>query len=161
MNDNIRRYTTKDSVLFNSQLNNVLSNMYNCRIDFNNTLFNSTEQLFQYLKFSQNEKVKELMLKTCNGFESKQLANRYNHIKDDDYEEVKYNNMLLCLQLKFEQCKDFRRFIQSTGNRNLVEYQYWCKNGVPTWGTRIETEDVYMGINATGRLMMKIREDNK
>lgn len=159
----IRIYKEDDSIIFNSQNDNrVLSNMYHCNIIYDDLKFNSAEHLYQWLKFSDNKNIANAIFKSSSSFDAKKQANQFKLCVNDNFEKEKVNNMLLLLQLKYEQCKPFRNFLKKFNDKNLVEFCYWLKEGdKPYWGTTYNKDnEVYVGTNATGRLMMKIRYDN-
>lgn len=63
--------------------------------------------------------------------------------------------MLQALTLKAEQCKLFKEKLLESGDTPLVEFAPW---GDTIWGT-VKQGNEYVGVNATGRLMMKVREN--
>lgn len=158
----VREYINNNNIIvFNSQQNSVLSNMYYCDIIYNNITFHSTEQLFQWLKFSQTPHIQQQILDCGNSKQCKKIANDNERYVDNDYLNKRNKNMLLCLSLKFEQCDDFRQFIIQSEHKKLVEYSFWLKpNDKAYWGTVYNhNKDCYVGVNACGRLMMQVRDN--
>lgn len=158
----VREYQNNDNIIvFNSQQNSVLSNMHYCNITYNNITFHSTEQLFQWLKFTQSPHIQQLILKCKNSKLCKKIANENERNVDNDYLNKRNNNMLLCLSLKFEQCNEFRQLIIQSEHKILVEYSFWLNsNDKAYWGTVYDlNKDCYVGVNACGRLMMQVRNN--
>ena len=154
-------YDNHNIIVFNSQQNSVLSNMYYCNIIYNNITFHSTEQLFQWFKFTQSPNIQLQILKCSNSKQCKKIANENEIYVDSDYLNKRNNNMKLCLTLKFEQCQEFREFLIKSENKKLVEYCYWLKEeDKPYWGTVYNlNKHSYVGVNACGRIMMQVRQE--
>lgn len=69
-----------------------------------------------------------------------------------DWENVKLKAMLWLLRKKFSQ-PYFKKMLLSTGNRELVEGNYW---GDTFWGVDVKTGK---GENWLGKLLMKVRDE--
>ena len=85
--EDIRYYMKDSSILFNSKGDNyVLSNMYPWHLVYNGIEFQSVEQLFHWMLFSNNDDMKKKILKCkgiCNGFQVKKVCSE-NADKIDD-----------------------------------------------------------------------------
>lgn len=163
--NNIREYKEDDNtIIFNSQSDNkIFSNMFPCQLEYNGNKYNSSEHLFQSLKFTDNENIFKLMLTCKNSFEAKKEATKYKQYINKDYITDMNNNMLIALQAKYNQFPAFKKALNYTKDKDLVEYCYWMKEGAAPsyWGTSYNADkQVYEGYNATGRLLMKVRRDN-
>ena len=67
--EDIRYYMKDSSILFNSKGDNfILSNMYPCHLVYDGTEFQSVEQLFHWMLFSNNDDMKKKILNTWGGF---------------------------------------------------------------------------------------------
>ena len=165
----IRSYKVGQCIVFNSKCvseEKVLSNMYNdCRIEYEGKVFNSSEQLFSYL-MCEDEELKERILKLDNGFDIKKIMNEYKKrfkVDSKEYDLKGKGVIYLCLRLKCMYCARFRRFLMNSGDIPLVEYCYWLdktKVDDEVFGTRLDVDKgEYIGYNACGRWMMKVREE--
>ena len=162
-NKNFRIYNASSSLAFNSHNENfVLSNMYPCRLVYNDKVFQSAEQLFHWLLFTENKDIQNKILKcsgVCNAYKVKKLCEENKHLIDKDYKEKKYKCLLEALQVKYNQCKEFSTILKNNMDKELVEFAYW---GDTEWGcTQDKVTHNYVGKNACGRLMMKVREMNR
>ena len=157
---NSRIYKKDNSMLFNSKLDNfVMSNMYPCRLVYEGREFQSVEQMFHYMIFSENDMVKGEIMKCkgiCNGFEVKKLCDKYSDLIDKDYDSKKYKCLFKCLEIKYLQCSEFRKLIDESGGKDLVEYAPWDNEYGAVWDKNLKA---YVGKNACGRCMMKVREN--
>ena len=70
--NNLRKYKKDDCILFNSKLDSyVMSNMYPCRLVYDGKKFQSVEQMFHWMLFSENAERRDEIMKCkgmCNGF---------------------------------------------------------------------------------------------
>lgn len=87
-------------------------------------------------------------------FEKPAIAKNYGEMVDiqEDWEDIKLNIMKNLLDQKFTY-PDLRRMLLSTGDKHLVEGNYW---GDIYWGV---CKDV--GENHLGLLLMEVREEIK
>lgn len=158
--NNIRVYKKEDSVLFNSKLDNfVMSNMYPCHLVYEGKEFQSVEQLFHWMIFSESAEVRDEIMKCkgiCNGFQVKKLCEAKSNKIDKDYDSKKYKSLFKCLEIKYLQCAEFRKAIDESGDKNLVEYAPWDNEYGAVWDNGLQA---YVGKNACGRYMMKVREN--
>lgn len=74
-----------------------------------------------------------------------------------------FNLMLFCLAVKYKQCEEFRTLIDSTEDKELVEYSTWWDSFWGACDTVSElnnnwSEGDIKGINLTGRAMMTMRQ---
>ena len=61
--------------------------------------------------------------------------------------------------LKYKQCEEFRRQLDSTSGKYIVEDQTsFRKKYADTWGVKREGE-FYVGLNLLGRLLMELRDN--
>ena len=63
--------------------------------------------------------------------------------------------MRKCLEIKYEQCDEFRKVIDSSWGKDLVEDAPWDSEFGAMWH---KEHNAYVGKNACGRLMMAVRE---
>lgn len=159
--NDIRCYSKEDSILFNSKGENfVLSNMYPCKLIYEGRTFHSVEQLYHWMLYSNNEKLRDKIIKfkgICNGFDVKKFCKDYIKERDGDFDSKKYRCLRKCLELKYLQCYEFRKAIDESGSKNLVEYAPWDSEYGTTW---LKEYNAYVGKNACGRIMMEVRKQH-
>ncbi len=157
--ENERSYKTDNSIAFNSYNENfILSNMYPCTIIYNNKLFYGVDHLYHYLRFDGHQAIQEAIMKKSKGlnanFIAKKIAEENNSILGKD-KDTKL--LYKCMKLKAEQCRQFKEALLNTGNKDLVEFAWW---GDKYFGCTFNKQtNQFEGINATGRLMMQLREE--
>ncbi len=87
--------------------------------------------------------------------EAKEISRKYNQYTRQDWEEVKFDIMSWCLQIKLLQNYDkFSTLLLSTNLKPIVEYS--TKDDV--WGAIPTDSNTLKGKNALGRLLMQMRE---
>lgn len=150
----IRRYKMDKVICFSSRMKGtdgfVLSNMYACKLEWNGMKFNSLEQLYSYFMFDGKPDVQDDIMECKNSFEVKRVCKKYVDGKDN------FKVLEWCMRLKYKQCSEFRRILEKSGDKPLVEYAEW---GDVIYGCCKYGEDNLIGMNACGRIMMKVRND--
>lgn len=111
--------------------------------------FSSSEALYQCLKFK--DVAVRNNISRLPAFQCKQAALKLT--VRPDWETVKLPAMRLALYVKFNQCRDLKELLLSTGDAPIVEISYkdefW---GAAPVGNRFE------GCNVLGRLLMERRQ---
>lgn len=137
-----------------------MGNMSRYKIFWEEKMWESTEALFQALRFPEDSPIREEIRLAKNGFEAKQVA-KANRTKmsviptsDDDLD-----NMRLCIRLKMEQHKDLRAILIGSGN--IPIYEDVTKRGEANsnliWGAIREEDGTWRGENIMGVLWMELR----
>jgi ribA/ribD-fused uncharacterized protein len=118
------------------------------------TLKNS-EQLFQLMKFIDEEPVK----KVYNAGNPKYTAKHWEKThRRSDWGRIIVDVMKFCLTLKYEQNDSFKDKLLKTKGFFIVEDQTsFPKKTADTWGTKL-VGDEYVGPNLLGRLLMELRD---
>ena len=164
----MKKYDKHEVVLFNSHAKGeekVLSNFYPCTIVLDDIKFGSSEQLFQYLIYTGNEKVQEKILKSSTPQKAKQLGKYYESacpISEEEQIEI----MRFCLRLKYEQCPEFGAYLGKHIGDTFVEYAPW---GDTFWGMDdVDKAFRYVwnygevcGRNVTGTIVQEICDAQK
>lgn len=158
-------YEKKDVILFNSYAKGeveCLSNLHVCRLVYEGLEFNSSEQLFFWLRLSSSPKHQEMLMKCNTPQQVKTRGSGYlKTIKYQSRPEDDIPLLRLALQVKFNQCYEFRNFITRHSNSRFVEYAWW---GDDTWGA-VDIDatlkyDWYKGVvrgrNICGRLITEL-----
>ncbi len=120
-----------------------LSNFHLCKIEYEDLVYNSTENAYQAAKFPQEMREQ---FTNCSPAEAKRLNRLYNPRKDWDLVKVKIMDELLVQ--KFSRDPE-RQMLLDTGDRYLEETNTW---GDTFWGVCKGK-----GHNTLGMLLMEIR----
>ncbi len=160
---NIREYE-KDKVLcFSSRIQTkeaqILSNMYPCSLSIGWYRFNSVEQAFHYFSFTEDPDVQDYILACRNAYEVKQKCKGLQ--KDKNFLQKRFGLLEYCLQLKYDQCKEFRDILNQSGDIPLVEWAEWGDVEYGCCKCYDADQEWLIGQNACGRMMMKVRADNR
>ncbi len=116
----------------------------------------SVEALYQACKYPLFPQIQGRILRQRNAMLAKQVSRQYTAYVRQDWDKVKYDVMYWCLQIKLLQNKrTFAAILKETGVRAIVEYS--SKDEI--WGARSIGHGLLEGINAQGRLLMKLREN--
>ena len=133
----------------------ILSNFAHTPIEYQGVTYKSSEQLFQMMKFTDNT-VREAVFNAPN---PKMTAKHYEKDCRPDWGMMIADAMKLCLLLKYQQCDEFRRILESTSGKFIVEDQTtFRKKHADTWGVKREGE-FFVGPNLLGRLLMELRDN--
>ena len=170
-----REYKIDECVYFNSKFGEkVLSNMFPCKLVYEGVVYNSAEQMFYALLYQELQKMN---MECNNAFEVKEMYKTYvmekkaSKLYGETNEDVKrrdkeclmfhYRIIHKCHQVKFQQFKPFRDIIINSGDKDIVEWCYWIHDGsIDGFGTyKDEEKGLFIGGNACGRSMMKVREE--
>ena len=132
--------------------------------------FKSSEHLFQTMKFKDADIVKKVYIGTTfKGFERqgpKFAAKSYETqgFRREDWGSMIVDVMKYCLQVKYDQCEEFRDQLERSKGYFIVEDQSTRKKGknatADTWGALLRNGS-YIGPNLLGRLLMELRDNGK
>lgn len=130
-----------------------LSNFYETPISYEGLTFQSSETAFQAAKtLDANEREKFVSL---NPSKAKQMGRRIS--LRPDWEEVKDEEMLKILRIKFAKGSDLDKKLINTGNEELIEGNTWHDN---YWGDcSCERCKYKKGLNTLGKLLMQVRNE--
>lgn len=131
-----------------------LSNMQLVDIPLKGKIYPSVEHAYMSEK-SHDSSWKELCSKKEITGKQIKVFSRTIELRSD-WEDVKLLVMEHCLREKFKQ-EPFKTGLIKTGNQNIQEGNYW--NDI-FWGVDLK-KDPNVGENNLGRLIMKIRDENK
>lgn len=127
-----------------------LSNFYMCNVEFEGLLYKSSEHAFQAAK-STDPDVRKLVASKETPKQAKRsgrglkLRDDWDYIKDAVMEEI--------VRDKFNRNEDLKHLLIETGDRLLVEGNYWSDC---YWGVDLKTKK---GKNKLGQILMKIRKE--
>ena len=160
-----QEYPVSKSVFFHKKIDNhwILSNMAMTPLIVEGIPFDSSEHLFQVMKFVTQESV----LAVYNSNSPKMTAKHYQMIgghRREDWGARIIDVMKFCLQQKYDQCLEFREELERTKGNYIVELQDRKTDTVSSrpngWGVKTKGE-LYIGPNIMGRLLMELRDNGK
>jgi ribA/ribD-fused uncharacterized protein len=136
----------------------LFSNFAQTPIVLHEVTFRSAEQLFQLMKFKDEEPVRAVFQARNPKMTAKKWEKKY---RRSDWGSMIVDAMKFCIQLKYEQHETFRKLLEESKDKYIVEDQTSFPKKTPdTWGTKLR-EDQYTGPNLLGRLLMELREYKK
>ncbi len=114
----------------------------------------TSEALYQALKFPHREDVQALVLRETAPMAAKRCAVAHAELVRPDWIEVRVRVMMWCLRAKLAcNWETFGSVLQATGDRTIVE---WARHD-PYWGAVPDMSGRLVGVNALGRLLMALR----
>jgi ribA/ribD-fused uncharacterized protein len=114
----------------------------------------TSEALYQALKFPHREDVQALVLQETAPMAAKRCAVAHAELVRPDWVEVRVRVMMWCLRAKLAcNWETFGSVLQATGDRTIVE---WARHD-PYWGAVPDRSGRLVGSNALGRLLMALR----
>lgn len=124
-------------------------------IQLNGLNFRSTEQLFQVMKFTHADALKAVYQANNPKMTAKHWEKEF---RRSDWGNILVDALKCCLQLKYDQCPEFRELLERSRGKWIVEDQTnFRKKQADTWGAKLQG-DHYIGPNLQGRLLMELRE---
>ena len=123
--------------------------------------FSCIEKLFQCLKFKDRESIEDIY--NANGQKVKMKAKKW--VKAGraraDWGEHIVNVMKYCLNLKYNQVPEFKKELENSNGKFIVEDQTsFPHKDANTWGVKLVNNE-YVGPNLMGRLLMELRDNGK
>lgn len=120
--------------------------------------FKSAEQLFQLMKFKEEEAVRAVYQARNPKMTAKKWERTH---RRPDWGSIIVDAMKFCIQQKYEQHEAFQVMLEKSEGKYIVEDQTsFPKKAPDTWGTKL-SEDHYTGPNLLGRLLMELRENKR
>lgn len=121
--------------------------------------FNTTERLYQVMKFTDPE-ARRAVFCAAN---PKMTAKHYEALGlwREEWPAMIVDAMKYCLMQKYAQSEKFRSELESTGELFIVEDQTtFPKKKADTWGVKLSADGKsYEGPNLLGRLLMELRDN--
>lgn len=160
-----QEYPISESVFFQKKTDDhwILSNMCACPLTVNGVPFKSSEHLFQTMKFATEESIQAVYRSNSPKMTAKHYQKLGGH-RREDWGAMIIDAMKYCLQLKYEQCPDFREELERTKGKYIVELQDRKSDKDASrpngWGVKTRG-DMYVGPNIMGRLLMELRDEGK
>lgn len=141
----------------------ILGNFYKTPIVVNGITFDCTERLFQMMKLKQDvaEAFHTFMSFRCDIFMKNRATKCFNEHPEwfrQDWPSMVVDAMKYCLTLKYEQSEAFRKELERSKDKYIVEDETSRKKNADTWGTVLKGDE-YVGPNLLGRLLMELRDN--
>lgn len=135
----------------------IFSNFGHTPIVIEDIIFDTSERLFQLMKFKDEEPVMAIYSKKGN---PKMTAKSWEKThRREDWGEMVIDAMKFCLAQKYEQSKEFRKELERSKGKYIVEDQTsFRKKNPDAWGVK-QQDDSYVGPNLLGRLLMELRDN--
>ncbi|HCG7260516.1 TPA: NADAR family protein [Vibrio parahaemolyticus] len=115
----------------------------------------SVEALYQACRFPHLPDVQEKILTQGSPMTAKMVGKPFREHSRDDWLAVRILVMKWCLRVKLAQNWDeFSSLLLSTQDMQIVE----ISNKDDFWGAKPVEQNLYVGVNALGRLLMELRE---
>ena len=144
----------------------IFCNFAKTPLKVNGYTFNSSEELFQLMKFKDSMVLKNIMAGiTANDKKSDQIkmtAKSYEKkYRREDWGKMVIDAMKFCLQTKYDQCEEFRiKLIESSGYNIVEDQSSFTKSNPDAWGVKLK-DGKFVGPNLLGRLLMELRDTGK
>lgn len=130
----------------------------------NGVTFESSEELFQLMKFKDKDVIRRIRAgitmggKACH--QIKMTAKSYEKAyRRPDWGRMILDAMKFCLTTKYEQCPEFRDLLQKSAGKYIVEDQTsMSKKNPDAWGVKANGNN-YVGPNLLGCLLMELRDN--
>lgn len=156
---NIRNYNAKEAIVFRKTTEPFggLSNMASgYALYINEVIIPSSEHLYQAMRYPTNPEIQFEIINQDNAMKAKMISNKYKaQYSRPDWEKIQIKVMRWALEIKLAQNWDkFSTILKETQNKSIVEYATDNK----IWGAKPINNDVLVGVNALGRLLMELRE---
>ncbi len=154
----IRTYKISDSCIFkrNKDAFGSLSNMASYPLEVNNIKIRTSEALYQLCRFPHLPEVQKKIIEQKSPMTAKMVSRGNIKKSRKDWEKIKIKVMRWCLKVKLAQhFIDFGNVLESTGHKFIVENS--SKDNY--WGAIINSDNVYVGVNVLGRLLMELRDE--
>lgn len=136
----------------------VFSNFGHTPIVVEGVTFDTSERLFQLMKYKDEEPVKAIFSANNPKMTSKHWEKTH---RREDWGKMIIDAMKFCLTKKYEQSKEFRQELERSKGKYIVEDQSsFPKKNPDAWGVK-PSEGSYVGPNLLGRLLMELRDNGK
>jgi predicted NAD-dependent protein-ADP-ribosyltransferase YbiA (DUF1768 family) len=140
----------------------ILGNMTSAKIVVDGVEFKTSEQLYQMMKFKDPEVVKKVWNgDTARGKKSgntKMTAKSYElEFRREDWGCILVDAMKFCVVEKYEQCEAFRKELERSRGKYIVEKQPKAGRRADAWNANL-VGDKWVGPNLMGRLLMELRD---
>jgi ribA/ribD-fused uncharacterized protein len=136
----------------------IFSNFGHTPLVVEGVTFDTSERLFQLMKFKDEEPVKAVY----NAINPKMTTKHWEKThRREDWGKMIIDAMKYCLTMKYEQSEEFRQELNRSKGKYIVEDQSGFRKKEPdAWGVKLQDGN-YVGPNLLGRLLMELRDTGK
>ncbi len=156
-----RTYTRQEAITFRKTAERFggLSNMAGgYLLNVNGVKILTSEALYQACRFPHLPEVQRQIIAERSPMTAKMRSKPYRDNSRPDWDIVRTKIMRWCLQVKLVQNWDkFSKLLLETGDLPIVE----DSRKDDFWGAKPEDEEILVGVNVLGRLLMQLREQVK
>ena len=144
----------------------VFSNFAHTPIIVDGVEFSSSEHLFQLMKFKDPAVIANIANGVTNNgkkcYQIKKTVKSYEKdYRRDDWGRMIIDAMKFCLMKKYEQSAEFRKKLEESKGKYIVEDQTTMPKKAPdAWGVKCDGDN-FAGPNLLGRLLMELRDNGK
>ena len=160
--DIIERYPAEHTISFASTAAEwgLLSNFAKIPMVVNGVEFACVEQLFHYIRLNNEQERAEYLKLTPNmGLKMKAKAFKKRGVERSDWREIAVDVMRFCLNHKYANSEVFRKELERSKGKYIVEDESNRKKRPDSWGAVLDTAtNEFYGKNIMGRLLMELRE---
>ena len=137
----------------------IFSNFGHTPIVVEGVTFDTSERLFQLMKFKDEEAVEGIYYKKGN---PKMTAKHWEKThRRADWGKMIIDAMKFSLCQKYEQSEAFRQALERSRGKFIVEDQTtFTKKNPDAWGVKLQGDN-FVGPNLLGRLLMELRDTGK
>ena len=160
--DNIECYPAEQTIGFTSTAAEwgIFSNFAKTPMVVNSIEFACVEQLFHYIRLNNDqERVEYLKLIPNMGLKMKAKTFKKRGVERSDWRAIAVDVMRFCLNHKYANSEAFRKELERSKGKYIVEDESNRKKRPDSWGAVLDiaTNEFY-GKNIMGRLLMELRE---
>ena len=158
----IERYPAEQTVGFTktAAVWGIFSNFAKTPMEVNGVEFACVEQLYHYIRLN-NEMERAQYLKVSPGMALKMKAKGFvqRGVERADWREIAVDVMRFCLNHKYANSEAFRKELERSKGKYIVEDESNRKRKPDSWGAVLDTAtNEFYGKNIMGRLLMELRE---
>lgn len=115
----------------------------------------SSEALYQACRFPNNPELQNLIISQTSPMTAKMVGKPHRDKTREDWDEKKILIMKWCLRVKL--CQNWDKFyavLKESEDKDIVEIS--SKDSY--WGAKLKQDNICVGVNALGRLLMELRQ---
>lgn len=160
--DIIEHYPAEQTICFTTTAAEwgLLSNFAKTPMVVNGVEFACLEQLYHYIRLNNEQERAEYLKLTPNmGLKMKAKAFKKRGVERSDWREIAVDVMRFCLNHKYANSEVFRKELERSKGKYIVEDESNRKKRPDSWGAVLDTAtNEFYGKNIMGRLLMELRE---
>ena len=163
--DVIGRYPAEQTIGFTSTATEwgLLSNFAKTPMVVGGVEFVCVEQMFHYIRLnSETERAEYLKVSAGMALKMKAKAFAKRGVERIGWKDIAVDVMRFCLNHKYASSEAFRKELERSNGKYIVEDESNRRNKPDSWGAILDnTTNEYYGKNIMGRLLMELRDKGK